>query len=132
MCLEDEWRKEYIRLENEKTKKLEEDLKKAIITMFATPDEKCKTTFWSWSKDLWKGYCGCSSGYQFNTDKTSCIVIPKATKSTTTKTTTKQSTTTTKNYYKAKVCKPETTKKNWLCYCKTWYKLSKSWKACVK
>ena len=118
----------YIKMQDSAQKKAQE----RITNLLQTPNEKCKKTFWSWSKDAWKGYCGCSTGYQFNSTKTSCIAIPKVNKSSTTKTTTTTNTTT-KNYYKAKNCRVETTtKKNWLCYCKTWYKLSKTWKACVK
>lgn len=65
--------------------------------------------------------CVCKTWYKFSTISGSCEI---------TKTTIS---TTTTSYYKAKICKPETTtQKNWLCYCKTWYKLSKTWKACVK
>lgn len=129
-CLEKAWFENYLKIQKDQAEKqFENALQLAQMLCTNTYGSNAK------SNDDWN--CICIDWYIWNTKKTSCIVKPPekiiiskptTTKRITTKTTVKTST----NSYKAKYCKNAKKWTDGQCYCKSWYILSKTWKACIK
>lgn len=126
-CLEQAWFENYLQIQKDQAEKQQEQLNQMT----------CVSQFGSYAKSDGNWSCICIDWYIWNTKKTSCIPKtqekttiskPTTTKTITTKTTVKTPT----NSYKAKYCKNANKWTDGQCYCKSWYILSKTWKACIK